>query len=91
MKDDGAIDCPVVRGHEVVDVAFTEADGHLNRFEPMEKWSHVFKDKHWQVNDVVRSLAKPFPQWEQEKFATTRLLTTLPLPSGDAGAGPAEV
>ena len=54
-------------GHEVVDVAFTEADGHLNRFEPMEKWSHVFKDKHWQVNDVVRSLVKLHMQVEQER------------------------
>ena len=39
------------------DVAFTEADGHLNRFEPMEKWEHVFKDAHWKINDVV--LARP--------------------------------
>ena len=44
-------------GHEVVDVAFTEEDGHLNRFEPMENWTHVFKDAHWQINDVV--LARP--------------------------------
>ena len=44
-------------GEEVVDVAFTEADGHLNRFEPMEKWEHVFKDAHWKINDVV--LARP--------------------------------
>ena len=38
-------------------MAFTEADGHLNRFEPMEKWEHVFKDAHWKINDVV--LARP--------------------------------
>jgi len=39
-------------GEEVVDVAFTEADGHLNRFEPMEKWEHVFKVRF--KSDLIR-------------------------------------
>jgi len=60
-------------GEEVVDVAFTEADGHLNRFEPMEKWEHVFKDAHWKINDVV--LARP---------KCARLILPLDcLPSGE--------
>ena len=41
-------------GGEIVDVAFTEPDGRLNRFEPMSNWSDVFKDAQWQINDKVR-------------------------------------
>jgi tetratricopeptide (TPR) repeat protein len=40
-------------GDQVVEVAFTAADGHLNHFEPLKDWEHVFKDPHWQVNDRV--------------------------------------
>eukprot|EP01052_Picozoa_sp_SAG31_P027890 SAG31_NODE_2647_length_5300_cov_5.062103_4_plen_424_part_00 len=43
-----------IAGDEVIEVAFTKEDGHLNRFEPMAgKWAKEFKDKHWQVNDKV--------------------------------------
>lgn len=52
-------------GQEVVEVAFTAADGHLNRFESMEgKWSETFKDKHWHINDKV--LVRP--QYEHLYF-----------------------
>ena len=40
-------------GDEVVDVAFTAEDGHLNRFEPLDQWNETFKDAHWRVNDMV--------------------------------------
>lgn len=59
-------------GHEVVDVAFTEPDGHLNRFEPMDKWLHVFKDKHWQVNDFVRPHVKLLSLCERVSILSRR-------------------
>ena len=40
-------------GDELVEVAFTAEDGHLNHFESMENWTHVFTDEHWRVNDRV--------------------------------------
>ena len=48
-----------------MDVAFTDDDGHLNHFEPMSDWTHVFKDAHWQVNDRV--LVRP--KYEHMYFA----------------------